>query len=104
MIEKIEEFIKRIRWKATFYDASKERENNEEVTVKIETYGLKSVNCPKQIPELNLFESDLIKLAENIKFRKTTSNFQMQMKQDILNIRKSNKTLTPADKHLICTG
>ena len=98
LIEKIESVIKRIRWKATFFDARNEGERNEEVTEKIETYGLKRINCPKQIPELNLFESDLIKLAQNIKFRKTTNKFQKQMGQDIANIRKSYKTLTPAYK------
>ena len=73
MIEKIEAVIKRIRWKATFYDARNERAHKEEVEDKVETYGLKSAHSPKQIPELDAFEGNLIKLAENIKFRKSTS-------------------------------
>ena len=42
LIEKIEAVIKRIRWKATFYDARNERAHKEEVEDKVETYGLKS--------------------------------------------------------------
>ena len=87
MIEKIEA-----------HDALNERAHTEDVASKVETYGLKSTHCPKQIPELDAFEGDLIKLAENIKFRKSTRNFQKRMKEDIKNIRKSDKTLTPADK------
>ena len=42
LIEKIEAVIKRIRRKATFYDACNERAHKEEVEDKVETYGLKS--------------------------------------------------------------
>ena len=95
LIDKIEAVIKRMRWKAAFHNGPNERTSKDD---KIETYGLKSAYCPRQIPELHPFESDLIKLAENIKFRKSTSNFQKRMKEDVRNIQKSSKTLTPADK------
>ena len=47
---------------------------------------------------LNKFEADLINIAANIDFRRTSDDFQKKMKKDIQDIRKSNKTLTPADK------
>ena len=92
LIEKIEAVIKRMRWKALFFNEQNKVPN------KSETYGLKTANCPKQVKELIPFEADLIQLAKDIKFRKTTSTFQKRMKEDIRNIRSSDKTLTPADK------
>ena len=97
LIEKVEAVIKRMRWKATFFQENRKNENNEE-NPRPENYGLKTANCPDQVKDLIPFEKDLIKLAKNIKFRRTTSNFQNQMKDDIRAIWNSNKTMTPADK------
>ena len=65
LIERIEMVIKRMRWKAIFFNEKKEELPNES-----ETYGLKTSNCPKQVKELIPFETDLIQLAKDIKFRK----------------------------------
>ena len=40
LIKKIEALSKRVRWKATFYDARNERAHKEDVASKVETYGL----------------------------------------------------------------
>ena len=52
LIEKIEAVIKRMRWKATFYDARNERAYGEEVADKIETYVLKSAYCQNKFQKL----------------------------------------------------
>ena len=43
-------------------------------------------------------ENDLLKLVKNFKFPKIQSNFQKKLNEDIKTIRKSEKTLTQADK------
>ena len=93
LMEKIEAVIKRMRWKVLFHN--KEDEKNDHIP---ETYGLKSDNCPAQIKELVPFESDLIQLIKNIKFRKVKNDFQKKLSKDIRDFKSSNKTLTPADK------
>ena len=93
LVEKIEAAIKRMRWKAIFFNPE-----SEDTQIYCETYGLKSSKCPKQVKELIPFENDLLQLAKNIKFRKTTNNFQKQMKVDIKKMKNSSKTFTPADK------
>ena len=63
-----------------------------------ETYGLKTCNCPPKIKEMVLFERDLWDLVNKIKFRKVSSNFQNQLKEDIKAIKKSKKIFAFADK------
>ena len=94
LIEKIEAVIKRMRWKAIFFTG----ENDEEDHTIPERYGLKSETCPKQQEELKPFESDLIQLVKEIKFRRVKNSFQKKLAQDLKNINSSQKTVTPADK------
>ena len=89
-MDKIDQVIKRIRWKAFFYT------NRSEDTQ--ETYDLKSLNCPPKIKEMLPFEKDFWKLVNKLKFRKTKSNFQRQLNEDIRVIKRSNKVLIFADK------
>ena len=90
MLNKIEAVIKRMRWKAIFFDPSK---NNTKCYQ--ETYNLKSANCPKQVKELIPFENDLMLLLKNIKFRRTKcTNFQALMKENIKDIRNSGHSRT----------
>ena len=95
LIEQIESFIKRIRWKAIFFDTKDQRDGNEEIP---NNFGLKSSKCPPQVRELIPFENDLIQLAKDVKFRRTRNDFQTKMRTDVRSIRNSEKTLTPADK------
>ena len=97
LIESIEALIKRMRWKAIFYNPNDPPDTNEEGEAP-QTFGLKTNRCPKQVPGMNKFEADLINIAANMDFRRTSDDFQKKMKKDIQDIRKSNKTLTPADK------
>ena len=61
-MDKIDQVIKRMRWKAFFY--TNKSEDMEE------TYGLKSLNCSPKIKEMVPFEKDLWNLANKLKFVK----------------------------------
>ena len=99
LMEKIETFIKRIRWKAFYYELNNNNDepHEEENTVR-ETYGLKSPNCPPPIKDLMEFENDLFDIVKKLKFRKVRCEFQNKLRSDIREIKSSNSTLTPADK------
>eukprot|EP00111_Clytia_hemisphaerica_P006802 TCONS_00019646-protein len=94
LIEKVEKFIKRMRWKAKFFDQA----DNEEIVQIPETYGLKTQKCPPQIRELIPFENDLIELITTVKFRYQHNQFQQKLKDDIHTINNTTTTLTFADK------
>ena len=55
LIDKIDQVIERMRWKAFFY--MNRSENTQE------TYGLKSLNCPPKIIEIVPFKKDLWNLV-----------------------------------------
>ena len=85
LMDKIDQVIKRMRWKAFFYT------NRIEDTK--ETCGLKSLNCPPKIKEMVPFENDLWNLVDKLKFRKTKSNFQRQLNEDIRVIKQSSSSI-----------
>ena len=97
LMDKIELVIKRMRWKAHFYNERKDAKENETHTIP-ETYGLKSLNCPPQVRELIQFESDLLDIIKSLKFGKTRSSFQNILKDDINTINNTDTILTFADK------
>ena len=86
-------FIKTIRWKAFFFE--RQCENNDEITT---NFGFKPVNTPRKNENLNQFESSLYDMVQNIDFKNVKSNFQMQLSNDVKNIKKNPKLLVPADK------
>ena len=90
-MDKIGQVIKRMRWKAYFY-INPRRENMQQ------TYGLKTLNCPPKIKEMVLFDRDLWDLVSNIKFRKVSSKFQNQLKEDVKAIKKLKNIFVFADK------
>ena len=83
----------RMRWKVVFYNTP-----NNEKPLKSTNYGLKTNYCSTQVKKLVPFENDVMQLAKDIKFHRTINNFQKKMKEDIQNIRSSEKTVTAADK------
>ena len=92
LVEKIEIFIKRMRWKAIMYDTGCKQNRN------VDKYGLKTLHSPKQVKELSAFEKDLIAVVKDIKFRNVRSDFQTTLQEDIRLIHNSKKTMTFADK------
>ena len=88
LIEKVESVIKRMRWKAFFFDRN-EQENND--AINNDNFGFKSRECPPQNSELDKFEADLLDMVHNIKFRKVNNKFQNKLNEDISKIKKSTK-------------
>ena len=73
MTFKLESFIKRIRWKAFFYEKS---ENTPETVV---NFGFKSVRTPPENEHLNAFDADLNGIVRNIDFKRVSSEFQSKV-------------------------
>ena len=103
LIENTEQLLKRMRWKAFFYD----RDNTSKYNNKNNTYidqttdngfKLKTRNCPLQMQDMKDFENDLLKLIENIQFRTVSGKFLNELNEDNNKIRSSDKLFVSADK------
>ena len=92
LLEKTEEIIKRMRWKAVFLDKQEKESRTKE------NYGFKSRKCPPQIKEMEAFENDLLDMTRNITFRKNYNEFQKLMNNDIKSVKSSKKAFIAADK------
>ena len=94
MVEKVESFVRRLRWKA--YQFCKEnRENNSD---QCKNFGFKTVVTPPQNEDLNAFENDTYDMIRNVKFTNIRSKFLDHINRDIESIRSSKKVLVFADK------
>lgn len=91
MIEKSENFVRRIRWKHFFIQ-------NPNVVQHKQTYGFKTTVTPPQSKELKNFEDDLFNMIRNIQFRATSNEFQNNLKKDVKTILSSDKVFVNADK------
>ena len=89
LIDKVELLIKRMRWKAPFF------ENESESTSK---HGFKTCKCPPQHKDLMKFENDFQKMISNLHFRRVKNNFQNRLKNDTRSIQSSKKVFVFADK------
>ena len=76
LVEKIEIFIKRMRWKAIRYNAGCKQNRKLE-----KKYGLKTLHSPKQVKERSAFEKELIAVVKDIKFRKREVIFKQNFKK-----------------------
>ena len=92
LIEKVESFIKRIRWKLLFHDKP-ELAGKGKIT-----YGFKSPNNPEFQKDLAPFENDLHDLVLSVQFEPQRNSFQKQLKKDVRRIQDSPHLLVPADK------
>ena len=93
LIDKAEQFCKRMRWKAFFHLNPECKPDHKE------TYAFKSRRAPPSIPQLTNFEKGLTNIIKNIKFKRKRSNFQQQLNSDIKSkIKNNDKILVPADK------
>ena len=104
LVEKIESFIKRVRWKAYFFLNDTKNESNESNNISgtqnnhDSNFGFKTKNTPPQCAELQKFEEDLFNLARNLQFKKTNSQFQNELKSDVSRIKSDPNVLVFADK------
>ena len=94
LIDKTEKLIKRMRWKAYFFDKD---QNNENKNDDIHTI-FKSRKCPPKIPDLAEFEDEMINLIESIQFRTSSNEFLRTLELDRKRINSSNKVFVAADK------
>ena len=100
LTDKVEKVIKRMRWKAFFYDKEKndDKEQDEENESEKINFGFKTHKCPPQHQDLHNFENDLLEMIQNITFKPVQNQFQDQLRNDIKTINSSNKAFIPADK------
>ena len=91
LVAKTEHLIKRMRWKVLAFDGKlKSSDKN--------TYGFRTSRYPEPSPDLVQFESDLMDMIRNIEFRPVRNEFQARMREDITNIKNSDKVYVSADK------
>ena len=94
MLDKVESFIKRLRWKAFYFD--KKQLNQDEKP--LNTYGFRSEKTPPTNNDLIRYENDLYELIRNLRYRKVTNNFQKNLLKDIASLNSSQNIIVPADK------
>ena len=94
LIEKIEDFIKRIWWKTYFYLNSSDVTN----CTKREVYNQKSQRKLPNNKLLDPFEADLYKLIKKIKFRKDHNHFQTKLNKGIKKLKNLKYIWVRSDK------
>ena len=92
LIEKTEQFLRRMCWKAHFFL------NSDTTSSSKETYGFKSTKNPPPIEELKEFEDDMLKMIQSVKFKQINNSFLNKLKDDTDLIRNEPKLLIAADK------
>ena len=92
LIEKTEQFLRRMRWKTHFFL------NPDTTSSTKETYGFKSTKNPSSIEELKDFEDDMLKMIQSVKFKQVNNPFLNRLKKDTDHIKNEPKLLIAADK------
>ncbi len=92
LIEKVENVLKRMRWKAHFFL------KGDKISDQNNPFGLPSNKTPPTILEMKSFENDVINLTENIKFRNAENQFQISLANDSKKINSSPNIFVFADK------
>ena len=87
MVEKVESVLRRMRWKALFFEKPAASGPG------INTYGFKSTKAPPPMQHLNAFENDLYDLLRNIQFTTRRNEFQKQLAKDVKEIARSKDVL-----------
>ena len=93
LIDKTYNFLKRIIWKAFFYDNPSDSSK-----VHKKNYGFPSEKSPPQNKDLIAFENDMYNLIKNIEYKTYKSEFQQKLTNDINEMRNSKEMYVPADK------
>ena len=82
MIGAIEKFDRNLSWRAFF------KLNPHLVTKSKETFGFGSTRAAPRVKELIAFERDLVKLLQNVKFRRRSKPFLASLKDEIKKINQ----------------
>ena len=86
--------MKRLRWKACFYENPDENKL-EQVN---NNYGFKSDRTPPQNTHLNEFENAMYDMVKNMEFQGNRNNFQSKLKDDLKKVKTSGKIMVFGDK------
>lgn len=92
MVEKMENFIRRIRWKLFAI------ENPDISDKKKENFGFNTNKCAPAHPRLKAFEEDLFALTKNITYKPVHDQFQTKLSTDVKKMNQSDKIYVNADK------
>ena len=92
LIDKTEQFLRRMRWKAHFFL------NPDTTSSSKETYGFKSSKNPPPVEELKDFEDDMLKMIQSVKFKQVNNPFLNKLTEDTDRIKNEPKLLIAADK------
>ena len=95
LLDKLNSFIRRLRWKIFYFDNQSDSDVTEDNR---NTYGFESERTPAQCSDLTGFESDLYQMARSVKFRRVLNSFQAQLAKDTNAINRSTALYIPADK------
>ena len=93
MIDKVESFITRLRWKACFFEKPDQCNSNNSTS-----FGFESNIKPPQSEKLTPFENGLYDIVWSIRFKSVRSNIQSMLKEDLNKIKSSRNLLVFADK------
>lgn len=91
LIDKTEQFLCRMRWKAYHF-------LNREKAAEKETFGFKTRNCPPVIEDLRNFEEGMTQIIQKVKFRNIKCQFQKDLNDDISSVKRDNRLFVKADK------
>jgi len=99
MIDKTHKFLKRMRWRAYFFDnpttGNHQREN----------FGFTSEKSPPIVKDTLPFEADMYELIKNIQYKQHySSNLQQKINSDIRSMRKTTTFLCQLTKQQTCTN
>ena len=94
-IDKFDSFIRRLRWKAHFFEHEQRIDGKDPSE---DTFGFKSERCPPQHEGLLPFETDLYEITRSITFKKAFNPFLLKLVTVAKNICTTSSLLIPADK------
>ena len=92
LIDKTHKFLKRMRWKAYFFDNPSTEEQKE-------NFGFNSEKSPPPVKDISAFEADMYELIKNVEYKQYyTNHLQQKMNKDIHDMRASDHLYVEADK------
>ena len=92
IIQAMEKFNANLSWYVFF------KLNPHIVGKGIETFGFRSTRAPPRLKELRDFEKDLVKLVQNVKFRKRSNHFLKALNIEAKRISAQKDLIVSADK------
>ena len=98
LLAKVESVVRRMRWKAFFLLNGQGGSNAPD-----NCFGFKSRNSPPHVAEMKAFEDDLVKMMENVKFRRVNGPFQNDLREKAGPFQNPTKSLSRPTKPATCT-